>query len=116
MGKQLARQQTKARFRHSVEPVARRGQAPDLTAPREADFVIVTGMSGAGKGSVLKVFEDLGYYCVDNLPLDLIPKLADLCRKSGEIGRAALGVDIREGEALKRFPALYRQFRNEAPS
>jgi len=74
---------------------------------RETDLVILTGMSGSGKGSVLKAFEDLGYYCVDNLPVDLIPKFADLCRNR-EMRRAALVVDIREGPALKRFPAIYR--------
>ena len=81
---------------------------------RETDLVILTGMSGSGKGSVLKAFEDLGYYCVDNLPVDLIPKFAELCRSSREMRRAALVVDIREGTALQRFPALYRQIRREA--
>src|ERR1019366_7233338 len=79
-------------------------------------FVVVTGMSGSGKGSVLKAFEDLGYFCVDNLPVDLIPRFAELCRTSGEISRAALVVDIRGGEALRRFPAIYRQFRREIPA
>jgi len=78
---------------------------------RETDLVILTGMSGSGKGSVLKAFEDLGYYCVDNLPVDLIPKFAELCRSSREMRRTALVVDIREGTALKRFPAIYRQLR-----
>ncbi|MGH9786802.1 MAG: RNase adapter RapZ [Terriglobia bacterium] len=76
---------------------------------RETDLVILTGMSGSGKGSVLKAFEDLGYYCVDNLPVDLIPKFAELCRSSREMRRVALVVDIREGTGLKRFPALYRR-------
>ena len=79
----------------------------------EADLVIVTGMSGSGKGSVLKAFEDLGYYCVDNLPVDLIPKFAELYRNSREIAQAALVVDIREGEALRRFPSIYRQLRRK---
>ena len=78
---------------------------------QETDLVILTGMSGSGKGSVLKAFEDLGYYCVDNLPVDLIPKFADLCRSSREMRRAALVVDIREGTSLQRFPAIYRQLR-----
>ena len=70
--------------------------------------MILTGLSGSGKGTILRTFEDLGYYCVDNLPVDLIPKFAELYLRSGENGRrAALGVDIREGTALKRFPALY---------
>jgi RNase adapter protein RapZ len=80
---------------------------------RETDLVIVTGMSGSGKGSVLKAFEDLGYYCVDNLPVDLIPKFAELCRSSREMRRAALVVDIRGGSALKRFPAVFGKFRRE---
>jgi len=70
--------------------------------------VIVTGMSGSGKGSVLRVLEDLGYYCVDNMPVDLIPTFAELARTSGQISRAALVVDIREGAALARFPAMFR--------
>ncbi len=71
-------------------------------------FVVITGLSGSGKGSVLKAFEDLGYYCVDNLPIDLIPKFADLCREAGSrIKRAAVVVDIREGEAVNQLPAMY---------
>jgi UPF0042 nucleotide-binding protein len=73
-------------------------------------------MSGSGKGSVLKVFEDLGYYCVDNLPVDLIPTFAELCRNSTAMPRAALVVDIREGGALRRFPPLYRQLRRQMPT
>jgi UPF0042 nucleotide-binding protein len=86
------------------------------TRPSATELVVVTGMSGSGKGSVLKVFEDMGYYCVDNLPVDLIPKFAELCRNSSEISRAALVVDIREGEALQRLPALYHQLKNEMPT
>ncbi len=70
-------------------------------------------MSGSGKGSVLKAFEDLGYYCVDNLPVDLISTFAELCRKSQEISRAALVVDVREGQALERFPATYRKLTSD---
>jgi UPF0042 nucleotide-binding protein len=71
--------------------------------------VIITGMSGSGKGSVLKAFEDLGYYCVDNLPLELIPRFADLARQSPEIERTALVVDIREGQTLTRLPQILKQ-------
>lgn len=75
--------------------------------PRQ--FVLITGLSGSGKGSVLKAFEDLGFYCVDNLPIDLIPKFADLCRQPGSrIKRAAVVADIREGEALSQLPAIYQ--------
>ena len=78
---------------------------------RKPELVILTGMSGSGKGSVLRVFEDLGYYTVDNLPVDLIPTFAELCRQSREISRAALVVDVREGTALKRFPGLFADLR-----
>ena len=65
-------------------------------------FVIVTGMSGAGKSSVLKMLEDIGYFCVDNLPVPLLPKFAELVSAQGEntMNQAALGVDIRSGEGL----------------
>ena len=63
--------------------------------------VIVTGMSGAGKSTALKMLEDVGYFCVDNLPVQLIPKMADLLRVPGsELNKAALGVDIRSGQSL----------------
>ena len=81
-----------------------------------AELVIITGMSGSGKGSVLKVFEDLGYYSVDNLPIGLIPKFAELTRDSASIRFAALVVDIREGESLARFPAIYSRIRLEIPT
>jgi len=71
-------------------------------------FVLITGLSGSGKASVLKAFEDLGYHCVDNLPVDLIPKFAEMCSQPGSrIERAAVVVDIREGEALSQLPTLY---------
>jgi len=85
------------------------------TAP-SAELVIITGMSGSGKGSVLKVFEDLGYYSVDNLPIGLIPKFAELTRDSASIRFAALVVDIREGHSLKGFPAIYARIRREIPT
>ena len=64
-------------------------------------LVIITGMSGAGKSTALKMLEDVGYFCVDNLPVPLIPKVADLWKASGtEISKAALGVDIRSGQIV----------------
>ena len=93
-----------------------KGTRPGAPRPYETDLVIVTGMSGSGKGSVLRAFEDLGFYCVDNLPVDLIPKFAELTRNSPDIARAALGVDIREGEALERFPAIFRELRQQIPA
>lgn len=64
-------------------------------------FVIVTGMSGAGKSTTLKMFEDAGFYCVDNLPIPLIPKFAELVLvPSSEIQKVALGVDVRTGQGF----------------
>src|SRR5262245_52432748 len=64
-------------------------------------FVIITGVSGAGKSYAIKCFEDLGYFCVDNLPTTLIPTFAELCAQSSrDIRKIALGVDVREGEYL----------------
>jgi UPF0042 nucleotide-binding protein len=80
-----------------------------------AELVIITGLSGSGKGTVLKGLEDLGYYSVDNLPIDLIPKFAQLVKDAPTIRRAALVVDIREGDALRRFPALYKSIRRDIP-
>jgi RNase adapter protein RapZ len=76
-------------------------------AVSKPELVIITGLSGSGKGSVLKVLEDLGYYSVDNLPVELIPKFAELTHDNPSIQAAALVVDIREGEGLKRFPKVY---------
>ena len=76
------------------------------------ELVIITGLSGSGKGSVLKVLEDLGYYSVDNLPVELIPKFGELTRDNPSIEAAALVVDIREGEGLKRFPTVFSRIRD----
>jgi RNase adapter protein RapZ len=70
-------------------------------------------MSGSGKASVLKAFEDLDYYCVDNLPIDLIPRFADLAKQSAEIEKAALVADIREGEQLKRLPKIIQSLKKQ---
>ena len=74
-------------------------------------LIVVTGMSGSGKASVLKVFEDLGYYCVDNLPVGLIPRFAELAGQSAEIERTALVVDVREGRQLEELPAIVKSVR-----
>jgi UPF0042 nucleotide-binding protein len=84
--------------------------------PEAPELVIITGMSGSGKGTVLKCLEDLGYYSVDNLPIELIPKFAELTRGSPQITHAALVVDIREGEGLQRFPKFYQQIRRRVPT
>lgn len=72
------------------------------------ELVIITGLSGSGKATVLKCLEDLGYYAVDNLPIDLIPTFAELTKQASGVKRAALVVDVREGTALERFPKIYK--------
>ncbi|MEI6246412.1 MAG: RNase adapter RapZ [Acidobacteriota bacterium] len=86
----------------------RKPSAPTLSkkAPR---FVIVTGLSGAGKSQAIRALEDLGFFCVDNLPVPLIPTFADLTQARSDISRAAVVVDVREGETLATFPKVYRQ-------
>lgn len=76
-------------------------------------LVIITGLSGAGISSAMNVYEDMGYFCVDNLPVQLIPSFVQLFeRKESGITHAALGVNIREGEFLKRFPQMYAKLRS----
>jgi UPF0042 nucleotide-binding protein len=78
-------------------------------------FVVVTGLSGAGKSHAMRALEDAGYFCVDNLPVALIPTFADLMLASeGQIPRAAVGVDIREGEALTAFPKVFLRLKRRA--
>lgn len=67
---------------------------------------IITGMSGAGKSQALKIFGDLGFYCVDNLPLALFGDFIKYVRANGEIQNIALGIDVREGDRLKQMPKL----------
>ncbi|HXQ26653.1 MAG TPA: RNase adapter RapZ [Candidatus Acidoferrales bacterium] len=77
-------------------------------------LVILTGLSGSGKRSVLNTFEDLGFYCVDNLPVALIPTFSELYAEGrGEIERAALLVDAREGEQIDKLPAIFRKLSSE---
>jgi UPF0042 nucleotide-binding protein len=83
---------------------------------RARELVIITGMSGSGKASVLKAFEDLGYYCVDNLPIELIPSFAELALQSDEIRRTALVVDVREGSKLDRLPGILKAVRRMIPA
>ena len=80
------------------------------------ELVIVTGISGAGKASALKAFEDLGYHAVDNLPLELLPDFADLVGKSAEINSAAIVVDVREGQTLDRLPDILKGIRTMLPT
>lgn len=75
-------------------------------------FVVLTGLAGSGKSQAIRALEDLGYFCVDNLPIALLPMLADLTLQAGsEIARAAVVVDIREGRMLEEFPKAYRKLK-----
>jgi RNase adapter protein RapZ len=79
-------------------------------------LVILTGLSGSGKSTVLKAFEDMGYYCVDNLPVELIPVFAELhAAGEGDMRRAALLVDAREGLQLEKLPGLLKHLRRDHP-
>jgi UPF0042 nucleotide-binding protein len=84
-------------------------------ASREGrQLVILTGLSGSGKSTVLKAFEDMGFYCVDNLPVELMPIFAELhAAGEGDFARAALLVDAREGAQLEKLPALLRHLRKD---
>jgi RNase adapter protein RapZ len=102
------------KIRHGMRVMARKVVAPDGHPPGE--LVIITGMSGSGKASVLKAFEDLGYYCVDNLPVGLIPSFAELVGQSSEIERTALVVDVREGTQLAALPAIVKSVKRMLPT
>jgi UPF0042 nucleotide-binding protein len=78
-------------------------------------LVLITGLSGSGKASALKAFEDLGFYCIDNLPVNLIPRFAELCQRGGDIERAAVVADIRGGEALGQLPSVYQHLTEQHP-
>src|SRR5213082_3695935 len=89
---------------------------PSEPARSGTELVVITGMSGSGKASVLKAFEDLGYYCVDNLPVGLIPRFAELVGQSSEIERTALVVDVREGTQLDELPAIVKSVKRMLPT
>src|SRR5438105_12853863 len=100
----------RAKFRKSpVKSRSRDGRG-------RGELVIITGMSGSGKASVLKAFEDLGYYCVDNLPVGLIARFAELVGQSTEIERTALVVDVREGTQLGELPAIIKAVKHVLPT
>jgi UPF0042 nucleotide-binding protein len=88
---------------------------PEKSQARK-ELVIVTGISGAGKASALKAFEDLGFDCVDNLPLELLPQFSALVSKSAEVERAAIVVDVREGPTLDRLPEILKKVKKHLPT
>lgn len=85
------------------------------TTPRSRthhEFVILTGLSGSGKTHAIRALEDLGYFCVDNLPSQLIPTFAELAtRGDTNLERVAIVVDVREGGFLRQFPRVYRKLK-----
>jgi UPF0042 nucleotide-binding protein len=74
-------------------------------------FIVLTGLSGSGKSQAIRALEDLGYFCVDNLPTTLIPTLAKLSTNSGDVQKVAIVVDVREGNFLSAFPKVWKQLR-----
>jgi len=74
--------------------------------------VVVTGLSGSGKSTAMHLLEDLGFYCIDNLPVALIPRFLELCEKSQEgLARVALGIDLREGSFLNAWPRVFAELK-----
>ena len=91
------------------------GESAGPAAP-DRRFVIITGLSGSGKSLVQRCFEDMGYFCVDNLPIELIPKFQEMQERGGAaLGRVALTVDVREREFLSAFPAVHHELRERDP-
>ncbi|SRR6266702_3633796 len=100
----MARTDRKPRSRKTPQPVT---PEPERKNPgSKAKLVMITGLSGSGKITALKVFEDMGYYCVDNLPAELIPSFAQLIEDSRDNKNAAIVIDIREGSRLEQLPAI----------
>lgn len=80
-------------------------------------FVILTGMSGAGKSTALKMMEDIGFYCVDNLPIPLLEKFVELSElQSAELQKVALGIDARSGQALEELKAVLDRIKRNGAS
>ncbi|HEY7099846.1 MAG TPA: RNase adapter RapZ [Terriglobales bacterium] len=109
----MAPRRTTPKPKKKAANAGRQTGSPKSTA---REFVVITGMSGSGKGSVLKAFEDLGYYSVDNLPVGLIPQFAELVAQSAEITRTALVVDVREGSQLESLPAIIKSVKRTLPT
>lgn len=80
---------------------------------KDRKLYIISGISGAGKSQALKVFEDFGFYCVDNLPISLLDRFADLLISSSDLKRVALGMDIREGKSIGDLPAVLERIKKK---
>src|SRR5438445_4708834 len=93
---------------------ARQGRRPGRPKERRAaqPFIVLTGLSGSGKSQAIRALEDLGYFCVDNLPTTLIPTLAKLsARGGGTIEKVAIVVDVRQRDFLSEFPTVFARLR-----
>jgi UPF0042 nucleotide-binding protein len=89
-----------------------RPRKPAAGGPAMSRLIVITGLSGAGKSQAIRALEDLGYFCVDNLPTMLIPPLADLATRAGtDLEKVAIVVDVREGSFLSDFPGVFRRLR-----
>lgn len=83
----------------------------DGRPPTWARFIVLTGLSGSGKSQAIRALEDLGYYCVDNLPVSLLPVMAELAERQTEHNRVAVVIDIREPRFVSDFPRMYRRLK-----
>src|SRR6185503_13089431 len=103
------------RARGSEVKPARKGQqgSPTATAAGKEGqpFIVLTGLSGSGKSQAIHALEDLGYFCVDNLPTTLIPTLAQRAMRGDGIDRIAIVVDVRERNFLSQFPKIFKRLR-----
>jgi len=82
---------------------------------KTSQFLVISGLSGSGKGTFLRALEDRGFYCVDNLPVGLLAKFYDLILKTeGETAKAAVVIDVREGENLHDFPEIFKQLKAQS--
>jgi UPF0042 nucleotide-binding protein len=97
-------------------PSSESSTPPLQTGKYAKELVIVTGISGSGKASALKAFEDIGFQATDNLPLEMLPEFASLVAKSAELTQAALGVDVREGSTIENFPSTLKRVRQILPT
>jgi UPF0042 nucleotide-binding protein len=105
-----------ARRKETARTGAKAPAQPGKSAKIHKELVIVTGISGSGKASALKAFEDLGFHAVDNLPLELLPDFARLVAASDEFERAAIVVDVREGTTLDRLPEILKEVKKVLPT
>ena len=114
-----ARRSPKKAPKKTPRPKALRRTAParpvlrsETAAAPTHRFIVLTGLSGAGKSQAMRALEDLAYFCVDNLPITLLPTFAELTlRPDTEIEKAAVVIDVREGMLLEQFPRVFETLR-----